>query len=181
MKTEDFVEEISGISDKYIEELVTYNMKKARKRKFICFICAAVCAVCLIAGAIATNFLRVKGNLYNNVNYYEELGGKPEAAYGIEPESGCVGIHGELKLGMKSYGGDGVYFVVGIKDYAKNSPETIYNEFVSKLNVKESYLKDGLLFLTAEQINEITTCPENMKLELWWVRKAEVGQWKTAG
>lgn len=180
MKAEEFMETLGGISENHIAELVAYNMKKARQRKIIAISCVAVAAVLLIVGAILTNLLRVKGNIYNNVNYYEELGGKPEAAYGIEPEAGQIHIHGELALGMKSYGGDGVYFVVGIKDYNENSAQDIYDEFVAKLGVKEEFLEKGLLYMTADEIKNITTCPDNMKIEFWWVRQAEVEQWKIA-
>lgn len=179
MKTTDFMETIGEISDKHIEELVSYNMKAARRRKLICFACLAAAMVLLVIGAIFTNTLRIKGDMYNNVNYYEELGGKPQEAYGIEPEAGRIHIHGELVLGMRSYGGDGVYFVVGIKDYNNNSSEDIYDNFVARLGVRETYKENGLLYMTADEIKSISTCPDNMKIELWWVRKAEVDTWKS--
>ena len=172
MNGEKFMTAIYGISDKYVAECANekhlYTLKKIRARVLI----AASAALVVLSVIFAANsfYEKQKYIIWNQNADIQEI-----ERYYDQATAGNIVITESLKnavavLTPSSQNkppetDEKSVFAILITETTGIPKEEIYKKFVLPLGAEESYMKNGIIFLTRKQLETIE-CPDNMAIIL---------------
>lgn len=175
MSTEKLMSAIGGISDRHILEFAVVKPVVLLKNKRFKIALAVACLCFAVMGAAL--FLNKSSIFYVNTTDIPQPGkivwgsgftdfeANEWMYYVGQARNGTVVISGNLKSEISKAENSGAVFAVLVTETRGASREKVYESFVKPLNVDEEYMKSGVIFVTAEQIDSIV-CPLDMAVVL---------------
>lgn len=173
MNAEQLMRAIGSISDRHIEEFAVVKPVAAQKYTWLKIVSMAAC-ICFVvtAGLGLTKILnRHDAEQISNTTPSEKtIWGSPASSdpvedYWEQTDTGTIVITKSLKTAMERIEDESARFAVFVTETTGKEREYVYNSFISALNVKESYMESGIIFLTMSQIRSLE-CPPDLALIL---------------
>lgn len=176
MRKELIIDAIGNISDRHIMEFADVNSLAIVRRRHIFSMVACICLIVtlsIVTGLFFKKELSSPGNsgeiIWGESDWHEY----EDTTKGTETaELGVVKVSDSLAEAFAN--SDSESDIFAIKVYEINGMDNIdvYQQFILKLGVKETYLENGLVFATKKQVASFK-CPTNMSIVLYLADKTE--------
>lgn len=174
MNGNELMTAIGNINDKYIMEFSqeeTLKVNRSIVKKFVlpiaaCF-CIIVSAMILLTNNNTPNIPPTGEQIWGNGITDNEVVSSSEQAV-----KGKIIIADSLKKAMHNSQNKNDVFAIMVTETSGANKEIIYKSFVQPLNVKEDYMKTGLIFATEKQIQAFE-CPAELSIVLFLAEKPQ--------